>query len=74
MQSDRIWPGEKPALTLKIGTSRTACHAEGRGFESDQPLWINPATRGVFVPEPFFGATDDQAAREVTVASTFLTT
>jgi hypothetical protein len=29
---------------------------------------------GFSFPEPFFGATDDQAAREVTVASTFLTT
>jgi hypothetical protein len=43
MQSDGIRSGEKPAPTLRMGTSRTDCHAEGRGFESYQPLRRSPA-------------------------------
>jgi hypothetical protein len=48
MQSDGIRSHEKPASTLGIGTSRTDCHAEGRGFESHQPLRISPLAERVF--------------------------
>jgi hypothetical protein len=33
----------------KVGTTRPACHAEGRGFESLQPLPRRPAFAGLFV-------------------------
>src|SRR4051812_25798888 len=48
MQSDGIRAAEKPACTLEIGSSRTDCHAEGRGFESHQPLRINPLAERLF--------------------------
>src|SRR3954447_8925948 len=48
MQSDGIRAGEKPACTLEIGPSRTDCHAEGRGFESHQPLRKARSVSGLF--------------------------
>jgi hypothetical protein len=49
-------PRVPPPLNLDVGldpdhhggTTRSACHAEGRGFESHQPLSRRPAFAGLF--------------------------
>jgi hypothetical protein len=50
--SGRAPTGEKPRICREVRvnrkTSRTACQAEGRGFESLQPLSRRPAFAGLF--------------------------
>src|SRR5437868_4557390 len=46
IHGNRIW-----AATTELGSDAASaddCHAEGRGFESHQPLRISPANCGVF--------------------------
>src|SRR4051812_44039876 len=50
--------GEKPAWVRETWPSRTACHAEGRGFKSHQPLRKGPLVERAFSWFAFAGPSD----------------